>query len=157
MPTIAKWLSPVFVGLVLAGCATPYTSSSPENTAATVTPNQSLSSPTTPSPQTGDTTVSLADTINLCKAVQEKKDLPIGCQVDLFYGKPAMIIAFQSVEHARNSIDMVAKYLGAPFCTAANKSRREALLVFVATDTQLARLYSCASNQMSDWFSLATK
>ena len=157
MPITAKLLSPVFAGLLLTGCATPHPLPSPEDAAATASPDQNLRSPPPQSPQTSDTPVSLADTINLCKAVQEKQDLPIGCKVDLLYGKPAMIVAFPSVEHARNSIELVAKYLGAPFCTAANKAKREALLVFVATDAKLARLYSCTSNQMSDWFSLATK
>jgi len=99
--------------------------------------------------------LTIAETIQLCKQVQAARELPIGCSVTYLEGKPAMFVGFESLDTATHYWAALTEVVTAPFCSAANEGNRQAFLFVGLSKNQVGRIYSCETNEWSDWFSYA--
>ena len=136
--------------VLLTACITVYTAPAPQP--------QALVVPNTQPPQgapSADDRLTVAETIDLCKAVHIAQELPIGCSVTYLEGKPAMFISFQNLESATLYWGAMTEVVTAPFCQAANEGNRQAFLFVGLINNELGRLFSCETGEWSDWFSYA--
>lgn len=96
----------------------------------------------------------VADTIRACKKIQANRDIPITCKTEYIEGKPAMFMGFPTKNVAQDWMSSVTDYVSAPYCVAANRANRQALLVMAIYDEREARIFNCEKNEWSDWFAL---
>jgi hypothetical protein len=107
-------------------------------------------------PQESATSVApgtLADAVQACQRIQEAADIPITCEVDYIQGAPSMAVGFADFDEASTYWEPMAEHVAAPFCDAANRANRLAL-VFVVVAQRAARPYVCELQKWGDWFEL---
>ena len=96
--------------------------------------------------------MTLADSIQVCKRVQQERHIPIVCLTTYVEGRPTMVVGFADASGFRTYGGAIVEYVAGPFCDAANQANREAFLVFSVERPGLATLYSCETGEMTEWF-----
>ena len=154
----------LLLSLFLTACVTVYSGPLPQPTQPqAVAPPQAGPAPQPP-PQapSEEDRLTVAEAIQLCKAVQAAEELPIGCSATYVEGKPAMFVSFGSMKDVEQYWEEMTEVVTGPFCAATNAGNREAYLfvglvdIFVGlVDTEVGKLFSCETSEWSDWFSFA--
>ena len=98
--------------------------------------------------------LTISDTIALCQELHNDEEIPIGCKYDYLDGKPALIMTFPDSEIADRTVEALVKSIAKPFCEAANKSNRQAFLVFLVPKKRTMMLHSCETKETTDWFNI---
>jgi hypothetical protein len=137
--------------LFLTACITVYSAPSPQ-------PNSAAPASVVPTPEpsqapTAEDRLTVAETIRLCKAVHAAQELPIGCSVTYLEGKPSMFVAFENLQTATQYWAEMSEVVTAPFCQAANEGNRQAFLFVGLMSNEVGRIYSCETNEWTEWFS----
>lgn len=96
--------------------------------------------------------ISIADAVETCRSVQDSQEVPIGCEFDYVDGKPAIFVVLPNLDTADEYWQSMSEAVGVPFCDAANSANRQAILFVSLADTGESRLYSCESDEWTDWF-----
>lgn len=100
---------------------------------------------------------SIAEAIQVCKAVQEEQDIPIGCESNYWQGKPVMTVGFENRESLDAYAGVVGKWITGPFCESANRASRQALILLGSANTKEVILVNCETGEYSDWISLESR
>jgi hypothetical protein len=95
--------------------------------------------------------LTVAETVAACNRLQESDEFPIGCAFEYFDGKPTLMITFANQESGRPYADVLDDKLIGPFCQAANSANRQAAVIMVLVEENLGSLYSCESDEWSEW------
>lgn len=96
---------------------------------------------------------SVSEAVQACKKIQATNDIPIVCKSTYFEGRPAMIVGFPDQSTGATWIEAFATYVGVPFCEAANRGNRQAMLLLAINDQKIATIYNCETQEFSEWFS----
>jgi hypothetical protein len=104
--------------------------------------------------ETTRTPESVSEAMQACKNIQAANDIPIVCKSTYFEGRPAMLVGFPNQSTGAKWIEAFATYVGVPFCSAANKGNRQAMLLFAITDREIATIYNCETMESSGWFNI---
>ena len=96
--------------------------------------------------------LNISETIQACKAMQESPERPIGCSFDYYEGQPAMAVNFQNYKTVKLYWDAMLAKVAGPFCQAANEAKRQALVIVSIQPFDMARIFSCETNEWSEWF-----
>lgn len=95
---------------------------------------------------------SIAEAIELCRRVQAAEEIPVECEFRYFEGAPVVTMAFHDVRTFEEHFEPMTRFVGAPFCAAANRASRRAYVSVVVG--QQMRVYVCEVGRWSDWQSL---
>ena len=99
----------------------------------------------------------ISEAIKVCKKVQAAKEIPIICDTSYYKGRPVMMIGYSDFDTGRKWIEATVEFIAEPYCNAANRGNRQAFVIFVIKNMRVARIYSCETNEMSDWFDTGEK
>ncbi len=66
-----------------------------------------------------------------------------------------MFVAFDRLETATEYWGAMTEVVTAPFCSAANEGNRQAFLFVGLAENEVGRVYSCETDEWSEWFSYA--
>jgi len=99
----------------------------------------------------------ISETIQACKAIQESAEIPIGCAFDYYEGRPAMTVIFQNYTSTEQYWEAMLDTVAGPFCQAANEANKQAIVIISIQPVEMARLFSCETNEWSEWFSYKKK
>lgn len=125
------------------------------NAPAESAPTPSAPSPS-PSPDRQAPPQTVADAIRACNDVQSNREVPVTCRTDYVNGVPAMIVGFPNATDAEAYMDQVAERVAGPFCEAANRASRRALLFITLANAQ-ARHFDCEQQTWGEWFELTER
>ena len=133
----------------------------PDSKTRTTDPQSQSQTANTPKPEAnsdlapaGNKQKTIADSIQACKRLQAKNDIPITCATRYIDGKPAMIMGFPNKDTSENWLQTITQYVSAPYCEAANSSNRQAFLAITLKNENVGRIYACEKQEWSGWFSL---
>lgn len=101
--------------------------------------------------------LNISETIQACKAIQESPEKPIECAFQYYEGRPAMAVNFQDYKTAELYWEAMSEKVAGPFCQAAHEANRQAIILVSIQPFDMARLFSCETNEWSKWFNYNNK
>jgi hypothetical protein len=101
--------------------------------------------------------LTISDTLQICENIQSDNDIPIGCSVEYYEGKPMMNVLFSDVGSMNSLWEAMVQNVTLPFCNAATSSNREAFLIILVNNIKKKRFYSCEKQKWADWFDYTNK
>ena len=158
----------IVISTILYGCTVykmpdpiPPTSQPQGSVPSQAVATPAASTPTaTPAPMQAPKTekiLTVSETIQICQKIHQDKQIPIGCEVRYVQNNTAMYISFQNANVGSTYWKSVVETVTAPFCRATNSANRQGIVGLIYTDNKMARLFSCETNLLGDWFSLEDK
>ena len=111
--------------------------------------------PAKPKPQASSPT--FGDAVDLCRAVHDRSDIPMGCDVDFLDDEqevPALTIAIPSLGYWEQKKEHFAANIGAPFCVGAARHWPKSVVIMAVHDVRMMRYYSCTLNEWSEWMDM---
>jgi hypothetical protein len=139
----ARWSDWVDLGEGMAGRTRTEAAPQPDPSPSEVQDDEGLVS--------GET---LAKVTSGCQAIHRSAKIPVDCSIQAVGGMPSVLLGFRNQQEAEEYIGPTARYVGAPFCNAANQAGMVAS-VFVFVGQTRGRQFRCDRATWGEWTELA--